>query len=122
MDFKWENLEETLKSLGVKAVFDVENANLNNISDEALYVSKVVHKAVIKVNEEGSEAVAASGVVLSERWGPNSPHNFWDKTVCVLIDSTYRAYSRISRVFLDKLLSKKYRWGIELRSKIQLIL
>ena len=67
VDFKWENLEETLKSLGVKAVFDVENANLNNISDEALYVSKVVHKAVIKVNEEGSEAVAASGVVLSER-------------------------------------------------------
>jgi len=57
--FKWENLEETLQNLGVKAMFD--EANLNNISDEALSVSKVVHEAIIKVNEEGSEAAAASG-------------------------------------------------------------
>ena len=67
MDFKWENLEETLKGLGVKTLFDEKNANLNNISDEDLFVSEVVHKAVVKVNEEGSEAAAASGAVLSER-------------------------------------------------------
>ena len=67
MDFKWENLEETLKSLGVKDIFEEGNTNLNNISNEALFVSKVVHKAVVKVNEEGSEASAASGVVFQER-------------------------------------------------------
>jgi len=63
--FKWENLEETLKSLGVKAMFG--KANFENISDEAFSVSKVVHEAIIKVNEEGSEAAAASGVVFLER-------------------------------------------------------
>ena len=61
--FEWSNPEEDLISLGVKQIFS-KSSNLTDISFEDLYVSKVVHKAIIKVNEEGSEAAAVSGAVL----------------------------------------------------------
>ncbi len=65
MDFNWENLEETLQNSGVRSLFDEKEALLTEISYNQLHVSKVVHKAAIKVNEEGSEAAAASGAVFS---------------------------------------------------------
>jgi len=60
IDFNWENLVETLKSLDVKTLFEEENAKLTEISFDRLHVTKVAHKAIINVNEEGSVAAAPS--------------------------------------------------------------
>lgn len=58
-----KTLNQVLKDLGVKTIFS--NPDLSGISEAApLEVSEVIHKAVIEVNEEGSEASSVSGVVV----------------------------------------------------------
>ncbi len=43
-------------------MFIPKRANFSEITDEEIFVEKVVHKAVLKVNEDGSEAAASTGV------------------------------------------------------------
>ncbi|CAK9302912.1 unnamed protein product [Gordionus sp. m RMFG-2023] len=64
-------LKETLQALGSVDVFG-ENADLSGITnvsgvEQKLYLNQVYHRAFIEVNEEGSEAAAATGAVVGVR-------------------------------------------------------
>ncbi len=57
-------MKSLLISMGMEDVFDRQKVNLSGMSpNNDLVVSKVVHKAFVEVNEEGTEAAAATGVV-----------------------------------------------------------
>ncbi|XP_059562290.1 serpin B11 isoform X2 [Myotis daubentonii] len=61
LEIKYE-LNSLLKSLGMTDVFHQSKADLSGMSPaKGLYVSKVIHKSYVDVNEAGTEAAAATG-------------------------------------------------------------
>ncbi|XP_076671470.1 serine protease inhibitor 3/4 isoform X1 [Andrena cerasifolii] len=60
------DLNSVLEKMGLTDMFTA-HANFSGIADNKLAVSKVVQKAFIEVNEEGSEAAAVTGVILTTR-------------------------------------------------------
>lgn len=62
-------LEDALAALGMPSAFDLATADFSGMTGERdLCIGAVVHKAFVEVNEEGTEAVAATGVHLKS-WG-----------------------------------------------------
>ena len=58
------DLNEMLKTLGMPTAFS-DSADFSGISSDKLLISDVLHKTKISVTEEGTRAVAATGVVMS---------------------------------------------------------
>jgi serpin B len=73
---RWEsessvNLTDILKGMGIRDLFDPEAADLSGIAPpDDLHVSDVVHQANVTVDEEGTEAAAATAVIGGVTSGP----------------------------------------------------
>ena len=66
------NLSETLIQMGMPAAFG--NADFSGMTgNRELFIDKVVHKAFVAVDEEGTEAAAATAVIMKLGASPESP-------------------------------------------------
>uniref|UniRef100_A0A8C9W879 Serpin domain-containing protein n=1 Tax=Scleropages formosus TaxID=113540 RepID=A0A8C9W879_SCLFO len=81
-------LTDTLKEMGLVSVFDDE-ADLSGISEEVgLKVSKVAHKAVLSVDEKGTEAAGVTTVEIMPMSTPDAVHINRPFFIFILEEST----------------------------------
>ncbi len=57
-------LNEILQQMGMQKAFEPYDADFSKISDVDLYISDVIHKTYIDVNETGTEAAAVTAIVF----------------------------------------------------------
>ena len=71
------DLRDILKGMGIESAFSEKYADFSEMTETPVCISKVIHKAKIKVDEQGSEAAAVTDVVM---WytgmGPGGPVDF----------------------------------------------
>ena len=61
------SLRGILSQLGLPSLFDPELADLSAMNGRKdLYVSDIVHKSFIEINEQGSEVSSASGIIVAK--------------------------------------------------------
>ncbi|WP_437971209.1 serpin family protein [Sorangium sp. So ce260] len=72
--FKFEyelSLKDTLKAMGMEVAFTAGAADFTGINAKGRpYIQDVIHKAFVGVNEAGTEAAAATAVIVGEESAP----------------------------------------------------
>lgn len=58
---------DALKALGMKQAFDTRADFSGMTGQKDLFISAAIHKAFVEVNEEGTEAAAATAIVMSRK-------------------------------------------------------
>lgn len=74
-------LNVILEQMGLSDIFDAQKANLSKISKHSVYLSRLIHKSVIKVNEVGTVSAGATGAIFANKATPprfyaNRPFGF----------------------------------------------
>ncbi|XP_036612020.1 serpin B6-like [Trichosurus vulpecula] len=96
------DMEFILRKLGMSDAFDGSMADFSGMSaGNDLYLSKVIHKAFVEVNEEGTEASSATAAVMMKRCARFTPQFLVDRPFLFLI----RDNSSKNILFLGKVIS-----------------
>ena len=77
-EFSSGELVNFLKEYGVKLAFDDQKADFTGMLDRQLYVSDIIQKTRIKLDEEGVEAAAVTAIMVQETayFVPREPKEF----------------------------------------------
>ena len=64
-------MADTLKAMGMELAFNGNAADFSGMTGgRDLFISAVIHKAFVDVNEEGTEAAAATGIIMEPTSAP----------------------------------------------------
>lgn len=91
-------MSEHLKSLGATLPFDGHNADFGGICSK-MFLSDVVHQALIEVDEKGTEAAAATVVFMTDGMKPKYIEFFCQRPFLFVIHE--KIYNNI--IFYGKL-------------------
>lgn len=101
-EFSYENkLVDELDSMGMHDAFDPLLAKFDGITEtKDLYISDVKHKTYIKTDEEGTEAAAATSVVMGETSiGPEGIIKINRSFLFAIVEEDTRSILFIGRVY-----------------------
>jgi serpin B len=59
--------------MGMRDAFDRGRADFSNMAELQLFISLVLHKAFVSVDEQGTEAAAATAALMSRTSAPAEP-------------------------------------------------
>ncbi|MDR2146753.1 MAG: serpin family protein [Tannerella sp.] len=76
VESEFSSLEVILRNAGMKLISDRDLANFANISDLKLYVSSIIQKTFVEVNEAGTEAAAVTSIGMAIGESPPPPPSF----------------------------------------------
>jgi serpin B len=74
-----KEINDTLRSLGIKKAFEPESAEFNSLHEDnsPLWIGQVLHDCVIEVDEEGTTASALTSVQMSGSAMPKDTHEMY---------------------------------------------